>query len=125
MTIKIDYERAEYLAGQGLSKKQIAYCLGIGESTLYEKQKKDPEFMEALKRGQAKGLETVTNALFESAKDGNVTAQIFYLKNRDPEAWKDRRQNEHSGLDGKPIEFNLPVQYVESPEAVEEAGSAD
>ena len=32
----------------------------------------------------------VTDALMQSATEGNVTAQIFYLKNRDSEHWKDR-----------------------------------
>ena len=114
MTIEIDYKRAETLASQGLSKKQIAHCLGIGESTLFEKQKKDPEFMEALKRGRAAGLETVTNALMENALTGNVTAQIFYLKNRDPDKWQDRRQNEHTGKDGKPIQIeSKPFSFAE------------
>jgi hypothetical protein len=29
-----------------------------------------------------------------SAREGNVTAQIFYLKNRSPENWNDRRHIE-------------------------------
>ena len=110
MTVEIDLEEAETLAGQGLSKKQIAYCLGIGESTLYDKQKKDPEFLEALKRGRAKGLSKVTNSLFENANSGNVVAQIFYLKNRSPEEWRDRR--EISGPDGKGIPIETVVTYV-------------
>lgn len=32
----------------------------------------------------------VTDALMQSATEGNVTAQIFYLKNRDTDNWKDR-----------------------------------
>lgn len=38
----------------------------------------------------------VTNALFSSAQDGNVTAQIFYLKNRDTENWMDRVETNHT-----------------------------
>jgi len=103
MTIDVDLGEIERLAGQGLTKKQIAYCLGIGESTLYDKQKRDPEFLEAIKKGKAKGINTITNALYESGKGGNVTAQIFYLKNRQPDKWSDRRQHEHTGKDGGPI----------------------
>ena len=50
MTIDVDLNAVESLAAQGLSKKEIAYCLDIGESTLYERQKKDPEFLEAIKK---------------------------------------------------------------------------
>ena len=48
------------------------------------------DFEDAIKRGTAKGLAQVTNSLFTSANDGNVTAQIFYLKNRDSNAWADK-----------------------------------
>ena len=40
---------------------------------------------DAIKNGRAKGVGTITNALFESAVKGSVPAQIFYLKNRDQE----------------------------------------
>jgi hypothetical protein len=113
MTIDVDYDRVESLAGQGLSKSEIAYCLGIGVSTLYEKQKKNPDFMDAIKRGKAKGLETVTNALMSNAQDGNVTAQIFYLKNRSPERWQDRRNTEVTGKGGGPIGI-LPFEFVDA-----------
>lgn len=106
MTIDVDYKKVESLAAQGLTKKQIAYCLGIGESTLYDKQKSDPEFLEAIKRGQAKGIGTVTNALFQSAKGGNITAQIFYLKNRQPDKWRDRRDHDHN------VKGNITIEAV-------------
>jgi hypothetical protein len=40
----------------------------------------------------------VTNSLFTSATDGNVTAQIFYLKNQDAKTWKDRVENVHATI---------------------------
>ena len=81
--------KAETLASKGLTKEQIARCLGMGLSTLMEKQINYPEFLESLKKGKARGLGTITNALFQSAKNGNTTAQIFYLKNRDPDNWRE------------------------------------
>ena len=33
-----------------------------------------------------------SHSLFTSATDGNVTAQIFYLKNQDAKTWKDRQE---------------------------------
>ena len=121
MTIDVDYDRVEELAGQGLSKTQIAHCLGIGRSTLFDKQKSDPDFLDAIKRGKSKGLETVTNALMENARGGNVTAQIFYLKNRAPDKWQDRRQNEHTGKDGGPIKMEARAFEFVDPEITEEA----
>ena len=83
-------KRAEALARKGLTKEQIAHMLGIAYSTLNEKTKKYPEFSEAIKVGQSKGVAVISNALFNNAKNGSVTAQIFFLKNRSPNEWKDR-----------------------------------
>ena len=116
MTLDIDYNKVESLAAQGLSKKEIAYCLGIGESTVYHKQKTDVEFLEAIKKGKAKGLGTITNALFQSGKGGNVTAQIFYLKNRAPDKWSDRKLTEITGKDGGPVQI-LPFEFVDAEHA--------
>ena len=78
---------ASEMASNGLTVSQIADCLGISESTLYGKQNEYKEFMDAIKRGRAEGLNKVSNALFEKAIDGNVTAMIYYLKVRDRENW--------------------------------------
>jgi hypothetical protein len=77
---KEDLEKAELLAARGLNQEQIADCLGIGASTLFDKKNEYPEFAEALKKGRAQGIAHVTQALFNNIDLGNVTAQIFYLK---------------------------------------------
>ena len=56
----------------------------------------------ALEDGEAKGIARVTGYLMNSAREGNVTAQIFYLKNRDPENWKDRRHIDETHRFDKP-----------------------
>lgn len=38
----------------------------------------------------------VENALLQSALKGNVTAQIFWLKNRKPNEWREKREVEIS-----------------------------
>lgn len=86
----IEADKVESFAAQGLTMEQIADCLGIATSTLYKRKKEVAEISEAIKRGRSKGIATITNALFQSAKGGNITAQIFYLKNRAPNDWKDR-----------------------------------
>ena len=82
-------EKTERLAAQGLTQVQISACLGIVPKTLIEKKRAFSEFSDAIKNGRAKGVGTITNALFESAVKGSVPAQIFYLKNRDQENWSD------------------------------------
>ena len=43
--------------------------------------------MDAIRRGRAEGIHKVSNALFEKATPGNVTAMIYYPKVRDKENW--------------------------------------
>ena len=96
--INLDLEQVENLASRGLGTTQIARALGVSWDTIDRNRKRSAEFEDALKRGQARGLAQVTNSLFTSATDGNVTAQIFYLKNQDPKTWKDRVENVHATI---------------------------
>jgi len=116
VTKEVDPNKVETFAAQGLTMDQIASCLGISTSTLYNRMGSELEVLEAIKRGRAKGIATVTNALFQSAKGGNITAQIFYLKNRDSDEWKDRRQQELTGADGGPIVLEPKPIGFEAPE---------
>jgi len=88
--INIDLDQVERLASQGLGTTQIARALGVSWNTIDRNRKRSGDFEDAIKRGTARGLATVTNSLYQSANDGNVTAQIFYLKNRDSNAWADK-----------------------------------
>lgn len=69
-------------ARDGLTDEQIAKNCGCNAGTLYEWKKKYPEISEALKKGKEVVDYEVENALLQSARDGNTTAQIFWLKNR-------------------------------------------
>ena len=82
-------QKTERLAAQGLTQVQISACLGINPVTLIDKKRYYSNFANAIKNGRAKGIGTITNALFESAQNGSVPAQIFYLKNRDQDNWSD------------------------------------
>lgn len=102
-------------ARDGLSDEQIAHNIGIVSSTYYEWKKKHKEISEALKKGKEVVDFQVENALLKNAlgykyaeqavtRDGdvvtvekymapNTVAQIFWLKNRKPDKWKDRIEN--------------------------------
>ena len=83
-------EKIVELGSQGLTSGQIAKCLGVSWSTIDRRRKEFGEIEEAIKKGEALGVSRVANALYESATiDKNVTAQIFYLKNRS-ENWADK-----------------------------------
>jgi len=77
-------------ARDGLTDLQIAKNIGVAMSTFCDWKNKHPEFSEALKRSKEVADFEVENALFKKAKMGDVTAQIFWLKNRKPKQWRDK-----------------------------------
>ena len=81
-------EAAEESAARGLSESQVADALGVSRATLLRRKKDDEAFDAAIKRGQARGIQEVSNALFEAALQGCVPAMIFYLKAR--AGWSDK-----------------------------------
>lgn len=80
-------------ARDGLSQEQIAHNMGIGLTTFKEWMKKYEPIATAIKKGKEVCDFEVENALFKSAMEGNVTAQIFWLKNRRPTKWRDKPQH--------------------------------
>ena len=79
-------------ARDGLTKEQIANNIGIGRTTLYEWEQKEPNIANTLKKGREVVDFEVENALLKSALSGNVTAQIFWLKNRKKNEWRERQE---------------------------------
>jgi AcrR family transcriptional regulator len=106
----LDLEKIEDLAAKGLTLEQIAAALNIDVRTLYNHRKKFREVGEAINRGAANGIATIANKLFEAANNGNVTAQIFFLKAR--AGWRDQgpaveinsQQNVHVAPDPAALE---------------------
>ena len=111
---------AEGMAREGALDKDIARALNISQDTFYRYVKEHPEFSESLKRGKAPVNYKVENALLKRCLGYNyvevtkemrpvgkdivpvikkvikhvppdVTACIFWLKNRMPEKWRDRK----------------------------------
>jgi len=81
-------------ARDGLTEKQIAEKIGIHRDTLNEWKKCFSDISDALKKGKEVVDYQVENALLASALDGNTTAQIFWLKNRRPDKWRDKQKEE-------------------------------
>ena len=81
--------RVEKLATRGLSQKQVCDVLGFSETWWHAKKQEISELGEFYKKGQAKGLAEVSNALYEQALNGSTGAACFFLKNRDPDRWSD------------------------------------
>ena len=100
-------------ARDGLTDEQIAENIGISVRTLYRWESKYSQICHALKKGKSVVDREIENALFKRANGyefteirtkkkagvvveetiitkhipGDVTAQIFWLKNRKPEYW--------------------------------------
>jgi len=77
-------------AREGLTNEQIAKNIGINQATLYRWKIKDSNICNALKKGKEVVDFEVENALLKSALEGNVTAEIFWLKNRRKLQWRDK-----------------------------------
>lgn len=86
----------EAWARDGLIDEQIAHNMGIAYSTLKEWKNKYPAILAALKKGKEVIDFEVENALLNSALSGNITAQIFWLKNRRPDKWRDKREEQNT-----------------------------
>lgn len=81
-------------ARDGLTDEQIAKNMGISAKTLWDWKNKHSNICNALKKGKEVVDYEVENALLSSALEGNTTAQIFWLKNRRPEKWRDKQKEE-------------------------------
>ena len=77
-------------ARSGLTEEQIAHNMGISRPTLWEWKKKEPIIFNTLKRNKDVVDYEVENALLKNAMEGNVTAQIFWLKNRKKIEWREK-----------------------------------
>ena len=80
-------------ARDGLTYEQIAKNIGIDVTTLREWRKKESTISATLKKGREVVDYEVENALLKNALEGNVTAQIFWLKNRKKEQWREKIEN--------------------------------
>lgn len=108
-------EQAENYALLGATDVELASFFHVSDTTIANWKNAHPEFVEALNRGKAVADAMVAKSLFQRAigytcKDtkimqyeGNpvtveydrhyppdVTAQIFWLKNRRPDLWRDK-----------------------------------
>lgn len=77
-------------ARNGLTDSDIAKNMGISRSTLSIYKKKSAEFNAAISESKEVADMVIENALYEKAKRGDVTAMIYWLKNRRGEKWRDK-----------------------------------
>lgn len=129
-------EQVAKLCRLGATDVQIADFFGVTEKTVNNWKDAHPAFFQSLKGGKTEADERVERGLFERATGyehpavkvfmpsgatkpvyapiterypPDTTAAIFWLKNRQPERWRDRQ--ELTGPDGQPL-VPVPVQII-------------
>ena len=130
-------EQARKLCLLGFTDKQLAVFFGVNESTINRWKQKYPEFCKSIKSGKVIADAQVSESLFKRATgievtevevrdDGkkkvkrvtkkhippDPTAQIFWLKNRQPELWRDKPTVENSVQEAVPVQ--IVVQTVDA-----------
>ena len=88
-------------ARDGLTDEQIAHNMGVSPRSLYYYKEKYPTLADALKVNKEVSDIQVENALYKAAVEGNITAQIFWLKNRRSDKWRDKQNFEVENI--KPV----------------------
>ena len=107
-------EQALKLCLLGATDKEIAEFFSVSEQTLNSWKKKFPQFLESLKKGKAVADANVASRLYSRAigydtNEGRITdkveyiepyppdttAAIFWLKNRQPAKWRDKKEVEN------------------------------
>ena len=99
-----DAKMVEALAIAGVTQTLIAQIVKISEPTLRK------NFRKELDTSKARANAVISQALFKKAKDGNVVAQIFWLKTQ--AGWKEKNYHELTGKDGDSL-FGEERQLIE------------
>jgi len=128
-----------------MTEAQAAKKLGVSVATFETYKNRYPEFLAAIKRGKAPVDFEVENALLKRALGyeaddihvsnymgdvtitpikkvypPDVTAAIFWLKNRQPARWRDVKGVELTGKDGGAVVQEVAVSATEVAKAVQE-----
>jgi hypothetical protein len=114
-------EQAAKLCRLGATDKDLADFFGVTEKTINNWKEKHPKFLQSLKSGKVSADDEVEQSLYRRAlgyshvetkvfnhggeiitKDvikhypPDATSMIFWLKNRRPEAWRDKQEIDYT-----------------------------
>lgn len=126
----------------GATDTRLAEMFEVTISTIHEWKQSVPEFSSAIKKGREWADANVASSLYHRAlgyshaEDDirtmsvghgqseivitptvkhyppDTAAASLWLRNRQPQLWRDKIENVHSNPDGSPIDFSLKVQFV-------------
>lgn len=81
---------------QGQTDEEIAAGIEVSRSTLALWKARHREFSDALRAWKEDADDVIEQSLYRKAVGGDTTAQIFWLKNRRKDTWRDKQEVEHS-----------------------------
>lgn len=125
----------------GATDKDLAAAFGVEESTINNWKRKHPKFVESIKDGKLRADAAVASSLYGRAmgyshpavkimqSEGrsfeheytehyppDTAACIFWLKNRQPERWRDKPQVEVTVQNDVRVDLGKPVEEWGEPE---------
>jgi len=134
-------KQAEKLCLLGATDQELADFFEVDVRTVYRWKGQFPEFCHALKAGKDQADERVERSLYQQAigyeqdevkifmpagAEGpvyapyrakvapNVTAAIFWLKNRRGDEWREKQHTELTGAGGGPVAMEVVTRVVVS-----------
>lgn len=138
----VDPAQVEKLAKAGWTDRQMADFFDVTEQTWNNWKKQHEAFFESLKDWKAEADYKVERSLYERATGyehpdvhinnyqgaititdivkhypPDTTACIFWLKNRAPNEWRDRKEHEIAGKDSRPFEMITKAMTAEQASA--------
>jgi hypothetical protein len=132
-------EQAQKLCALGATDNDVAEFFGVQARTIYRWQNEHPEFCQSLKVGKEEADTRVVRSLYHRANGytfdavkifmpashsepvyapyrehvpPDVTACIFWLKNRRPDLWRDKVDHAHGGADGGAIVHKIVREII-------------
>ncbi|MDR2652638.1 MAG: helix-turn-helix domain-containing protein [Prevotellaceae bacterium] len=131
----------------GATDKDIAAFFNVAKSTINKWKREYPEFSDSIKRGKEQADTQVASSLFSRAigfvKEDcekvfqykgeivravvkeyfppDTTAIIFWLKNRQPQLWRDKQTQVIENPDGTPLFAGIDIKVVKTKKDIENA----
>jgi hypothetical protein len=97
--------------GSGTNKEIAAFCC-VNESTVYRWKQKHPELEAEIQKVNGSNCDLVEGTLLHLAISGDMTAVQFYLKNRRPEKWREKKELDVRTSDGG-TQLNYSVEEID------------
>ncbi|MDO4694965.1 MAG: helix-turn-helix domain-containing protein [Eikenella sp.] len=120
-------EQAEKLCLIGATDDELADFFGVSVATLNNWKTARPEFLESIKKGKMLADAEVGKRLYQralgyDAPDGkhyppDTVAAIFWLKNRRPQAWRDKPEPDNGEQEAAPVKVVVEVKDARRPDA--------